>query len=66
MYADVGLRVIPGLPLFSADAGLRFTYAPGLGRTGFEDFLEENVPAFEAPDSDDLFMVSFNLGASLF
>ena len=66
IYTDVGLRVIPGLPLISADAGLRFTYAPGLGRTGFEDFLEENVPAFEAPASDNLFMVSFYLGASLF
>ncbi|MEE9457997.1 MAG: hypothetical protein V3W11_12700, partial [bacterium] len=29
VYADVGLRVMPGLPLISADAGLRFTYAPG-------------------------------------
>ncbi|MEE8639825.1 MAG: hypothetical protein V3T41_05385 [bacterium] len=66
VYADVGLRVIPGVPLISADAGLRFTYAPGLGRTGFEDFLEENVPAFEAPESDNLFMVSFYVGASLF
>lgn len=66
VYADVGLRVMPGLPLISADAGLRFTFAPGLGRTGFEDFLEENVPAFEAPDSDNLLMVSFYLGASLF
>ena len=47
-------------------AGLRFTYAPGPGRTGFEDFLEEKVPAYDAPDSDDLFMVSFYLGASLF
>lgn len=66
VYADVGLRVIPGVPLISADAGLRFTYAPGLGRTGFEDFLEENVPSYEAPDSDNLYMVSFYLGASLF
>ena len=47
-------------------AGLRFTYAPGLGRTGLEDLLEENVPAYEAPDSDNLFMASFYLGASLF
>ncbi len=66
VYADVGVRIIPGVPLISADFGLRFTFAPGLGRTGFEDFLEENVPAFEAPDSDNLFMVSFYLGASLF
>jgi hypothetical protein len=66
LYADVGLRAIPGIPLISADAGLRCAYAPGLGRTGFEDFLEERYSAFEAPDSDKLLMVSFYLGASLF
>ena len=65
-YGDVGLRVLPSLSLISADVGVRFTYAPGLGRTGFEDYLEENVPTYEAPDSDSLFMVSFYLGASLF
>jgi hypothetical protein len=55
-----------GQASIAADAGLRFTYAPGLARTGFEDFLEENVPAFEAPESYNLFTVSFYLGASSF
>ncbi|MGD8719121.1 MAG: hypothetical protein PVH29_09915 [Candidatus Zixiibacteriota bacterium] len=66
MYTDLGVRGIPGLPLISIDAGVRFVYGPGLARTGFEEFLEENIPTYDAPDSDGLFMASFYLGASLF
>jgi len=66
LYADVGVRVLPGLQLIAFDAGVRFTYGPGLARTGFEEYLEEHIATYEAPDSDSLYMASFYLGASLF
>jgi hypothetical protein len=66
LYVDLGVRGMPGLPLISVDAGLRFVYGPGLARTGLEEFLEKNIRTYEAPDSDNLFMVSLYLGASLF
>lgn len=63
IHIDVGLELISISPI-SPQFGARYIHAFGIGRTTVDDFLEENVPGFTAPDSKnvDLFFVYGGLG----
>ena len=65
-YSDFGAHILPFIPLFTGDLGVRLLVVPGLGRSPLDENVERNVKGYTAPKSDNLVMVSFYLGANLF
>jgi hypothetical protein len=65
LHADFGLELLPISPV-APQVGVRYIHAFGIGRTPIDDFMEENIPGFKAPESKDVDMFLFYGGLGIF
>lgn len=65
IHADFGLELFPISPV-APQVGLRYIHAFGIGRTGVDDFMADNIPGFKAPESKDVDLVLVYGGVGIF
>jgi hypothetical protein len=65
IHVDFGLELFPISPV-APQVGVRYIHAFGIGRTRIDEYMEENIPGFKAPESENVDLFLFYGGLGIF